>query len=229
MINLQNVSKKFGAKIAVDDISFKIGKGEVVGLLGPNGAGKTTAMRLITGFYFPTSGQVIVNGKNVQDENEKIKIKKTIGYLPENNPLWLEMKVKEYLEFLGKIKSADGEISEIIRQCGVEEVTNREIGGLSRGFKQRVGLSGAILGSPKILILDEPTSGLDPNQVIEIRELIKKLGEEKTVVLSTHILSEVEEVCTRAIIINKGRIVYDEKIGRVKGKLEKVFREVTLN
>lgn len=229
MINLKNVSKKFGLVTAIDDVSLKIGKGEVVGLLGPNGAGKTTAMRLITGYYAPSLGKVTINGDDVQDETKKIAVKKIIGYLPENNPLWLEMKVKEYLEFMGKVKSANGEILQVVRQCGVEEVMGREIGGLSRGFKQRVGLAGAILGSPEILILDEPTSGLDPNQVIEIRELIKKLGKEKTVIISTHILSEVEEVCTRAIIINKGRIVYDEKVGKTKGKLEKVFREVTFN
>lgn len=210
MIEAQGLSKYFGETRAVDDISFNIGKGEVVAFLGPNGAGKTTTMRILTGFIPPTRGRCLINGVDIKEE--PIKTKWWIGYLPEDNPLYPDMKVYEYLGFIGEVREVSNlknrlrEVSEI---CGIVDVLNREIGVLSRGYRQRVGVAQAIIHNPDILILDEPTEGLDPNQVLELRNLIKELGREKTVMLSTHILSEAEATCERVLIINKGKIIAD--------------------
>jgi len=210
MIEVKDLSKHFGPTRAVDDISFSIGKGEIVAFLGPNGAGKTTTMRMLTGYLIPTKGKCLINGIDVTEE--PIKTKELIGYLPEDNPLYPDMKVYEYLEFIGeirKIKDLKNRVREVAEICGVTNVMNKEIGTLSRGYRQRVGVAQAIIHNPDILILDEPTEGLDPNQVIELRNLIKELGKEKTVMLSTHILSEAEATCERVLIINKGKLVAD--------------------
>ncbi|MEO0095400.1 MAG: ATP-binding cassette domain-containing protein [candidate division WOR-3 bacterium] len=210
MIEVQNLSKFFGTTKAVDDISFSIGKGEIVAFLGPNGAGKTTTMRMLTGYFPPTHGKCFINGMDVAQE--PIKTKALIGYLPEDNPLYPDMKVYEYLEFIGEIrniKNLKNRVGEAAEICGVTDVLNKEIGTLSRGYRQRVGVAQAIIHNPDILILDEPTEGLDPNQVIELRNLIKELGKEKTVMLSTHILSEAEATCERVLIINKGKLIAD--------------------
>jgi ABC-2 type transport system ATP-binding protein len=210
MIEIKNLSKFFGTTKAVDDITFNIGKGEIVAFLGPNGAGKTTTMRMITGFLPPTKGKCLINGLDVTEE--PIRVKEMIGYLPEDNPLYPDMKVYEYLEFIGeirRIKELKKRVSEVAEICGLKDVLNREIGVLSRGYRQRVGVAQAIIHNPDILILDEPTEGLDPNQVVELRNLIKELGKEKTVMLSTHILSEAEATCERVLIINKGKLVAD--------------------
>uniref|UniRef100_A0A7C6AEZ1 ATP-binding cassette domain-containing protein n=1 Tax=candidate division WOR-3 bacterium TaxID=2052148 RepID=A0A7C6AEZ1_UNCW3 len=210
MIEVKDLSKHFGLTRAVDDISFSIGKGEIVAFLGPNGAGKTTTMRMLTGYLIPTKGRCLINGIDVIEE--PIKTKELIGYLPEDNPLYPDMKVYEYLEFVGeirKIKNLKNRVSEVAEICGVTNVMNKEIRTLSRGYRQRVGVAQAIIHNPDILILDEPTEGLDPNQVIELRNLIKELGKEKTVMLSTHILSEAEATCERVLIINKGKLVAD--------------------
>ncbi|MEO0137868.1 MAG: ATP-binding cassette domain-containing protein [candidate division WOR-3 bacterium] len=210
MIEVQNLSKFFGATRAVDDITFKIGKGEIVAFLGPNGAGKTTTMRMLTGFLPPTRGKCFINGIDISVD--PIKPKELIGYLPEDNPLYPDMKVYEYLEFIGevrKIANLRSRVSEVAEICGITGVLNKEIGTLSRGYRQRVGVAQAIIHNPDILILDEPTEGLDPNQVVELRNLIKELGKEKTVMLSTHILSEAEATCERVLIINKGKLIAD--------------------
>lgn len=223
MIYLHKVSKIFGKKIAVEDISFKTKEGEIIGFVGPNGAGKTTTMRLILGYLKPTKGEVKVDNLNPIDE--RIEVLKKIGYLPENNPLYSEMKVKEYLDFIAEVKEEEeSNKEELIKKVGLEEVLNQKIEELSRGFKQRVGLASALFGNPKILILDEPTSGLDPIEQEKIRGLIKKLAKNKTIIFSTHILSEVEEVANRLIIIHQGRIVYDGAKPKGKGAVEKLFK-----
>lgn len=237
MILLKNVAKHFGKVRAVDGVSFEVGKGEVIGFLGPNGAGKTTTMRLITGYLRPTAGKIEVDG--LEPGKERVAVVERIGYLPENNPLYNEMKVNEYLHFIENLKiqnpkskqirnsKFEVQNGEIAKVCGIQDKLDVKIEELSRGYRQRVGLAAAMLGDPEVLILDEPASGLDPNQVVEIRDLIKKLGKEKTVILSTHILQEVEAMCNRVIIIDKGKIVYDSKVPK-KGKLEGIFRKVTL-
>jgi len=210
MIKVENISKQFNGFKALDDISFEVKEHEVVGLLGPNGAGKTTTLRILTGFFNPTLGQVKYDNLDIIDDD--IKIKQKIGYLPENNPLYDGLKVKEYLVYAAqmhdlakpKIKEA---VSKVIEICGLKEKQNQEISKLSKGYKQRIGLAQALIHNPEILILDEPTEGLDPNQRIEIRDLIKKIGQEKTVILSSHVLSEVEATCNRVLIINQGKIV----------------------
>ncbi len=210
MIEVKDLSKYFGRTRAVDNISFNIGKGEIVAFLGPNGAGKTTTMRMLTGYLIPTKGKCLINGIDVTEE--PIKTKLLIGYLPEDNPLYPDMKVYEYLEFIGEIRNTrnlKNRVSEVADICGITDVLSKNIGTLSRGYRQRVGVAQAIIHNPDILILDEPTEGLDPNQVIELRNLIKELGKEKTVMLSTHILSEAEATCERVLIINKGKIVAD--------------------
>lgn len=210
MIEVKDLSKYFGRTRAVDNISFNIGKGEIVAFLGPNGAGKTTTMRMLTGYLIPTKGKCLINGIDVTEE--PIKTKLLIGYLPEDNPLYPDMKVYEYLEFIGEIRNTRNlrnRVSEVADICGITDVLSKDIGTLSRGYRQRVGVAQAIIHNPDILILDEPTEGLDPNQVIELRNLIKELGREKTVMLSTHILSEAEATCERVLIINKGKIVAD--------------------
>lgn len=207
---VQNLSKHFGSVKAVTNVSFQVDTGEVVGLLGPNGAGKTTAMRMITGFLAADAGEVLIDNENV--ELEPIHIRNKIGYLPENCPLYLDLEVIESLAYFAKLRGIPkNEISacvkEMVSVCGLKEVVGRTIGHFSKGFRQRVGLAQALIHKPEILILDEPTSGLDPNQIIEIRNLIKELGKTTTIILSTHILQEVEAVCSRALIINRGEIV----------------------
>lgn len=217
MIEVMGLSKHFGTTKAVDDISFNIGKGEIVAFLGPNGAGKTTTMRMLTGYLIPTGGKCLINGIDVTEE--PLKTKKLIGYLPEDNPLYPDMKVYEYLEFIGeirKIKNLKKRTIEVAEICGVTNVMNKEIGTLSRGYRQRLGVAQAIIHNPDILIMDEPTEGLDPNQVIELRNLIKELGKEKTVMLSTHILSEAEATCERVLIINKGKLIADGSKTEIK-------------
>lgn len=210
-IEVKNISKLYGSQKALDSVSFTIKPGEIAGLLGPNGAGKSTMMKIITCFIPPTSGDVSVYGFNIFDHS--IEIREKIGYLPENNPLYLDMYVKEYLEFIAKIhkiKSVPQRVKEIIEITGLGVEQNKKIAALSKGFRQRVGLAQALIHDPEVLILDEPTSGLDPNQIIEIRNLIKEIGRQKTIIFSTHILQEVEAICTRAIIIDKGKIVADD-------------------
>ncbi len=222
MITLHEASKYFGEKRAVQGVSFTVKTGEVVGFLGLNGAGKTTTMRLITGYYTPTSGMVTVDSHNPAVEH--VVVSQKIGYLPENNPLYSDMKVREYLTFVRDLKK-HGSIAQIIEEVGLTDVMDKKVEQLSRGYRQRVGLAAALLGNPSILILDEPTSGLDPVEQEKIRKLIKKLAESKIVIFSTHILSEVADVATRLIIINGGKIVYDgEKPGSL-GSIEKLFKD----
>ena len=207
-IEVKNLSKFYGEQAAVNDISFSIQKGEIVGFLGPNGAGKSTTMKILTGFIPATSGEVKICGMEV--DVDSLETRKKIGYLPENNPLYLDMYVREYLEFVGKIykvPNLKARIDEMIQQVGLEVEQNKKIGMLSKGYRQRVGLAQAIIHDPEVLILDEPTTGLDPNQLVEIRELIKHIGKSKTVMLSTHIMQEVEAICDRVIIIKSGKIV----------------------
>jgi ABC-2 type transport system ATP-binding protein len=211
-IVVENLTKKYGDQRAVDDISFEVKSGEVVGFLGPNGAGKSTTMRMLTCYMAPTDGHIEVAGfKADKDPGE---IKKRIGYLPENNPLYTDMAIIDYLKFCAEIQGiqhgeVNGRIREMIDVCGLNLERHKKINELSKGYRQRVGLAQAMIHDPEILILDEPTSGLDPNQIVEIRKLIKELGKEKTVILSSHILSEVEATCDRILIINKGKIVAD--------------------
>ncbi len=209
-IAIENLSRKYERQIAVDNISFEVKKGEILGFLGPNGAGKTTTMKMITGYISMGGGEIYIGGKAVSQENEVLK--QHIGYLPENNPLYLDMPVIEYLEFCASLqgvpKARIGErVRQMILDCGLNAEKHKNIGELSKGYRQRVGLAQAMIHDPEILILDEPTTGLDPNQIVEIRKLIKQLGKEKTVILSTHILPEVEATCDRILIINKGKIV----------------------
>jgi ABC-2 type transport system ATP-binding protein len=207
----RDITKVYGTQTVLDKVNINIGKGEVVGLLGPNGAGKSTLMKILTGYIPPTSGEASVYGFDVLFHSEDVK--KIVGYLPEHNPLYPDMYIKEYLEFIAGIhklgKNAPKRIREMIEITGLGPEQNKKIGTLSKGYKQRVGLAQALIHNPEVLILDEPTSGLDPNQLLEIRELIKGIGKEKTVILSTHIMQEVEAVCSRAIIINLGKIVAD--------------------
>ena len=227
MIELTDVVKDYGKYRALKGISFKVEKGEVVGFLGPNGAGKTTTMKIITGYINATSGMVVIDGEKVSPDKKSIKRK--IGYLPENNPIYNDLTVFDYLKFFADLKSLKNykeEISKVVKMVGISDVIDRKIDTLSKGYKQRVGLAQAILGDPEILILDEPTSGLDPNQIVEIRELIKELGMEKTVILSTHIMQEVETTCERVIIINEGEIVADDKLENLQGRNRRVILEV---
>ncbi len=209
-IKIQNLSKYYGTQKAVDTISFEVKTGEILGFLGPNGAGKTTTMKMITRYLEMDSGLITVDGKSVTDND----FRQSIGYLPENNPLYLDMPVIDYLGFCATIQGVPQSqlkvrIAEMVKVCGLIQEKHKKIGELSKGYRQRVGLAQAMIHDPAILILDEPTTGLDPNQIVEIRELIKNLGKEKTVILSTHILPEVEATCDRILIINKGKIVAD--------------------
>lgn len=216
-IHLNHISKTYGSQRAVDDLSFDISKGEVVGFLGPNGAGKSTTMKMITGFLQPDSGTATVNGIDVVKNPTTAKA--AIGYLPENNPLYYDMYVREYLQFIAglhKIKNAKARIEEVILLTGLSLESSKKTGQLSKGYKQRVGLAAALIHEPEVLILDEPTSGLDPNQIIEIRELIKEFGRNKTVLFSSHILQEIEAICDRVIIINRGRLVADDLLSRLQ-------------
>ena len=213
MVEIKNLVKKYGDKYALDDISFTINNGEIVGFLGPNGAGKSTTMNIVTGYLASTSGSVVIDGKDILDD--PIGVKKLIGYLPEQPPLYGEMTVQEYLEFVFELKGCTlnkkKHIDEICTITKVASVRNRLIRNLSKGYKQRVGIAQAIIGNPQIIIFDEPTVGLDPKQIIEVRNLIRTLGKNHTVILSTHILSEVQSVCNRILVINNGKIVADEK------------------
>jgi ABC-2 type transport system ATP-binding protein len=232
-VRVENLTKKYGEQIAVDAISFDIKKGEVVGFLGPNGAGKSTTMKMITGYIPVTDGKAFVCDKEVA--THALETQKKIGYLPESNPLYFDMYVKEYLSFLAgvhQIQDASKKIDSIIEQTGLQAEQHKKIGALSKGYKQRVGIAQAMLHNPEVLILDEPTSGLDPNQIVEIRDLIKKFGKEKTVILSTHIMQEVEAMCDRVIIINKGKIVANDTLSGIQQQhpnqsMEEIFRELT--
>ncbi len=211
-IRVENLTKYYGQQAAVKDISFEINTGQIVGFLGPNGAGKSTTMKMITTYLAQTKGKVFVDG--LDTEEKAIEVRRKIGYLPEQNPLYLDMNVIDYLRFAAELESVpkaeiDKAIERVVDLCGLNEVRHKDIGELSKGFRQRVGLAQAMIHNPEVLILDEPTSGLDPNQIIEIRKLIKKLGKEKTLVLSTHIMQEVEATCDRVLIINNGEIVAD--------------------
>lgn len=216
-IEVKNLLKTYGEQKAVNTISFKIEKGEIVGFLGPNGAGKSTTMKIITGYLQQTSGEAIVCGINVADN--PLEIKKKIGYLPELNALYYEMYVREYLGFIAelhKIQDREKKIEDVITLTGLSLEAKKKIGQLSKGYKQRVGLAAALIHDPEVLILDEPTSGLDPNQIIEIRDVIKKQGQNKTVLFSSHILQEVEAICDRVIIINKGELVANDKLSNLQ-------------
>ena len=210
MIQVENVTKKYGSFIAVNNLNFEINSGEIVGLLGPNGAGKSTTMNMITGFIEPTEGTIVIDGKDILKSGKEAK--KQIGYMPENIPLYLDLTVREFVKFMAELKCVPKkerkkEIKDILEKTNLLDVQNKLIRNLSRGYKQRVSLAGAIVGKPKILILDEPTVGLDPKQIVEIRELIKTLAKDHTVILSSHILSEISQLCEKVIIINKGTIV----------------------
>ena len=211
-VSVQNLTKTYGTQTAVDHISFEVKQGEILGFLGPNGAGKSTTMKILAGFIPPSSGTATVGGQDILQHS--IAVRKNIGYLPENNPLYHDMYVREFLEFSAKVtglhKNVPARISELIETVGLDAEQKKKIGQLSKGYKQRVGLAQALLHDPQVLILDEPTSGLDPNQLADIRALIKKLGKEKTILFSTHIMQEVETVCDRIIIIHQGSIVADD-------------------
>ncbi|MDR2205954.1 MAG: ATP-binding cassette domain-containing protein [Flavobacteriaceae bacterium] len=228
-LEITGLMKKFGEQIALNNINISIRKNEIIGLLGPNGAGKSTLMKSIVGVLKIDEGEIFFNGKNIT-KNE-IESKKNIGFLPENNPLYPEMYVKEYLNFVADIhKISKEKIEQIIDLVGITPEKSKKIGQLSKGYKQRVGLAQAIIHQPDLLILDEPTNGLDPNQILEIRNVIKEIGKEKTVILSTHIMQEVEALCSRVILIHKGNIIQDSPIDEFKGKyknLEEAFRNYT--
>ena len=227
-ITVENLTKFYGDQKVLNKVSFSIRKGEIVGFLGPNGAGKSTLMKILTTFIQASEGKAFVNGFSVV-ENKK-KVQKSVGYLPEHNPLYLEMYVREYLFYNAKIyKIPISEVEKIIEKTGLKTEAHKKIGNLSKGFRQRVGIANTLLHNPEVLILDEPTTGLDPNQLLEIRELIKTAGKNKTVLFSTHILQEVEAICDRVIIINKGEIVHDKSLkDTIKNiGLEKLFTELT--
>jgi ABC-2 type transport system ATP-binding protein len=217
-IEVRELTKIYGSQKAIDNISFTVNKGEVAGFLGPNGAGKSTTMKIITGFLEAESGKALVNGIPVNSGN--IDTKKKIGYLPEGNPLYQDMYIREYLEFIFNIhqlkKDKKKNIDKVVMLTGLASEQNKKIGQLSKGYRQRVGLAAALIHDPEVLILDEPTSGLDPNQIVEIREVIKELGKDKTVLFSSHILQEVEAICDRVIIINKGSIVADDELSKLR-------------
>lgn len=216
-IEVKNLFKYYGEQAAVRDVSFNVKKGEIVAFIGPNGAGKSTTMKIMTGYIPASSGEVFISGMKVDVDN--LKTRQIIGYLPEHNPLYTDMYVREYLEFVGriyKVKNLKARVTEMIQTVGLEVEQNKKIGALSKGYRQRVGLAQAIIHDPEVLILDEPTTGLDPNQLVEIRDLIKRIGKQKTVMLSTHIMQEVEAICDRIVIISKGQIVADDKAGNLQ-------------
>ena len=221
-IKVSSVTKKYESQLALNDISFEIGKGEIVGFLGPNGAGKSTMMKILTGYITPTSGKAFID--TIEVDSKKTLTKEKVGYLPELNPLYDEMYVKEYLNFIATVhKVSKTEVTKVIDRVGLTPESSKKIHQLSKGYKQRVGLAAAIIHNPEVLILDEPTTGLDPNQLIGIRDLIKELGREKTVLFSTHIMQEVEAVCDRVIIINKGELVLDASLASLKEGQEQVI------
>jgi len=220
-LKVTHLTKIYGSQKAVDNISFTINKGEIVGFLGPNGAGKSTTMKIATGYLPATSGSVLVSNLDVAEQ--PISVKKIIGYLPEHNPLYLDMFVHEYLNFIGKVyKIPSGllkqRVNEVIEMCGLHLEQNKMIGSLSKGYRQRVGLAQALIHNPEVLILDEPTSGLDPNQIVDIRKLIKEVSKDKTVIFSTHIMQEVQALCDRVIVINRGKIAADDQLKNLTGK-----------
>ncbi len=220
-IEVKNLFKYYGEQAAVRDVSFSVNKGEIVAFLGPNGAGKSTTMKIMTGYIPASSGEVYIGGIKV--DIDELKTRQIIGYLPENNPLYVDMYVREYLEFVGriyKVKNLKARVSEMVHAVGLDVEQNKKIGALSKGYRQRVGLAQAIIHDPEVLILDEPTTGLDPNQLVEIRELIRQIGKQKTVLLSTHIMQEVEAICDRVIILSKGQIVADDKAKTLQQELE---------
>ncbi len=221
-IVVKNISKSFGSQRALDDVSFSVNKGEIVGFLGPNGAGKTTMMRILTTYSKADSGEAAVNSFDVSNNGSEVK--SSVGYLPEHNPLYLELYVREYLEFNASLYGVDKErIEVVIDQTGLEPEVHKKIGQLSKGYRQRVGLAAALLHDPEVLILDEPTTGLDPNQLVDIRKLIRSIGKEKTILLSTHILKEVEAVCDRVLIINKGKLVADASMEELQKEQEQII------
>jgi ABC-2 type transport system ATP-binding protein len=222
MIRVENLTKYYGDVCAVDRISFDVRQGEILGLLGPNGAGKTTTLRMLTGFLKPTSGRIHVGDYSIEDR--LLEIKKILGYLPESAPLYHDMLVFDYLRFVADLRGVDpglqvDRIRELGDLCGINEVMHQPIGELSKGYRQRVGLAHAMMNDPEVLVLDEPTSGLDPNQIVEIREIIRRIGKAKTVVFSTHILSEAEATCDRVVIIHRGKIAADSSTARLKETL----------
>lgn len=233
-IIVKNLTKVYGKQKALNDVSLSIEDGEIVGLLGPNGAGKSTMMKILTCFIPPTSGDVKVCGYDIFDN--PMEVRRSIGYLPEQNPLYYDMYVREFLLFVAGIHRIEKKlrrerVEEIIELTGLSKEVNKKIAALSKGYKQRVGIAQALIHDPDVLILDEPTTGLDPNQLVEIRNLIKQVGKTKTVLLSTHIMQEVEAVCSRVVIINNGRLVADDETKHLAegGSLEKKFREITAN
>ena len=220
-IQITHLSKQYGTQRAVDSISFSVSPGEIVGFLGPNGAGKSTTMKIATGYLAPTGGTVLVNGHDVQTDS--MAVRRSVGYLPEHNPLYLDLYVKEYLRLAGELHGLRGasltsRIADTIEQVGLGQEQGKRIGQLSKGYRQRVGLAQAFLHNPPVLILDEPTTGLDPNQLADIRQVIKTVGRDKTVLFSTHIMQEVEALCDRVVIINKGRIVADSPLAELRTK-----------
>jgi ABC-2 type transport system ATP-binding protein len=222
-IKIENLTKYYGNYLAVKDISFEVKTGEIVGFLGPNGAGKTTTMKLITTYLSQNSGKILVDG--IDTETDSLAVRKKIGYLPEQNPLYSDMNVIDYLKYAAELQSVDktqinDSVKKMVRVCGLEDVKHKDIGELSKGYRQRVGLAQAMIHNPDVILLDEPTSGLDPNQIIEIRKLIRDLGKQKTVILSTHILQEVQAVCDRVIIINNGQIVADGTTDSLQKKFQ---------
>lgn len=224
MIVAENIKKMYGRVTAIDDVSFEVAEGEILGFLGPNGAGKTTTMRILTGYSPPTSGKATITGLDIQKNS--LEVRRSIGYLPENTPLYNDMDVLSFLGFVSQVKGiAPGnrasEIREAMEETGITAVAHRTIGKLSKGYRQRVGLAQALIGNPKVLILDEPTVGLDPNQIREIRELIKNMAGKRTVILSTHILPEVSMICERVLIINEGRIVASDAVGELSRRMAK--------
>lgn len=230
-ISIQNLTKVYNEQKALDNVSLEINKGEIVGLLGPNGAGKSTMMKIITCFIPPTKGNVKVCGYDIFDN--PMDVRKKIGYLPEQNPLYLDMYVREFLDFIAGVhglgKQKKERIEQMIEMTGLTKEVNKKIGTLSKGYRQRVGIAQAMIHDPEVLILDEPTSGLDPNQLVEVRDLIKNAGKDKTVLLSTHIMQEVEAVCDRTIIINNGQVVADDNTKHLASgqSLETIFRKIT--
>jgi len=228
---VKNLTKKYENQLAVNNISFEAKQGEILGFLGPNGAGKSTTMKIATCFVPPTSGTIEVGGLDVRTHSKEVR--RMIGYLPEHNPLYLDLYVREYLEFVGSVfdlKSTflKNRISEMVEMCGLTREQNKKIGSLSKGYRQRVGLAQALLHDPKILILDEPTTGLDPNQLVEIRNLIKKVSAEKTVIFSTHIMQEVQALCDKVVIINKGNLVANESVASLRSSESAVSFEIQL-
>lgn len=233
-IRIQHLTKIYGSQKAVNDISFDVNPGEIMGFLGPNGAGKSTTMKIATGYLSATSGRVEVCGFAVAQQS--MEVRRKIGYLPEHNPLYTEMYIKEFLRFVGSLYGLKGEkltlrVSEMIEICGLGVEQGKKIGQLSKGYRQRVGLAQALIHNPPVLILDEATTGLDPNQIVEIRNLIKTVGKEKTVLFSSHIMQEVEAICDRAVIINRGQIVANSTLAELQSEgksLEEVFHQLTM-